>query len=189
MTSSSSAPGIAYLDGPRLRRPRLAAGTHAREARAELNRLDAFPVPDGDLPTLSPPAPADILGTFRLGAADGGAGVGVVLASGLLATFTNVEPLPALDAESGAEPAGRVPGENRVFPGRMKALASRIPDHGSSVRFGVVQMGAPEVVQPVSERLRRRRGPDVETLTAPATPVIATHLGTGARGVAGMVDD
>lgn len=37
--------------------------------------------------------------------------------------------------------------------------------------------------------LRAEYGDQVEVLTAPVTPVIATHLGTGAWGVAYLVED
>ncbi|HUE97486.1 MAG TPA: DAK2 domain-containing protein, partial [Longimicrobiaceae bacterium] len=42
---------IRYLDGPRLRRALLAACDYAQRERAELNRLNVFPVPDGDTGT------------------------------------------------------------------------------------------------------------------------------------------
>jgi len=41
----------------------------------------------------------------------------------------------------------------------------------------------------VSNALRARYGKHVEILTAPATPVISTHLGIGAWGVAYLVED
>ena len=42
---------IRYLDGPRLRRALLAACEYAQRQRAELNRINVFPVPDGDTGT------------------------------------------------------------------------------------------------------------------------------------------
>ena len=42
---------IAYVDGSRLRRALLAACTHARAQKADLNRINVFPVPDGDTGT------------------------------------------------------------------------------------------------------------------------------------------
>ncbi len=42
---------IAYVDGPRLKRALLAACAHARKFKAELNRINVFPVPDGDTGT------------------------------------------------------------------------------------------------------------------------------------------
>lgn len=47
----SRRPGIAYLDGPRLRQAILAACRQGREVKAELNRINVFPVPDGDTGT------------------------------------------------------------------------------------------------------------------------------------------
>ena len=42
---------IAYLDGPRLRRSLVAACEYTRQQRQELNRINVFPVPDGDTGT------------------------------------------------------------------------------------------------------------------------------------------
>ena len=42
---------ISYLDGPRLRRTLVAACDYAQSQRAELNRINVFPVPDGDTGT------------------------------------------------------------------------------------------------------------------------------------------
>ncbi len=42
---------IAYLDGSRLRRSLLAAADWVDAAREELNRINVFPVPDGDTGT------------------------------------------------------------------------------------------------------------------------------------------
>jgi DAK2 domain fusion protein YloV len=42
---------IRYVDGPRLRRALLAACDYAQRQRAELNRINVFPVPDGDTGT------------------------------------------------------------------------------------------------------------------------------------------
>jgi DegV family protein with EDD domain len=43
--------GISYVDGPRLRRALLAAADWVAAGRDELNRLNVFPVPDGDTGT------------------------------------------------------------------------------------------------------------------------------------------
>src|SRR5210317_1170423 len=42
---------ISYLDGPRLRRSLVAACEYAQRQRGELNRINVFPVPDGDTGT------------------------------------------------------------------------------------------------------------------------------------------
>ena len=51
MSAMSDRRGIAYVDGPRLRRAFLAACAHGRKGKAELNRINVFPVPDGDTGT------------------------------------------------------------------------------------------------------------------------------------------
>ena len=43
--------GISYLDGPRLRASLLAAADWVDAGREELNRINVFPVPDGDTGT------------------------------------------------------------------------------------------------------------------------------------------
>src|SRR5687768_9522397 len=42
---------IHYLDGPRLRRGLVAGCDYVQRSRAELNRINVFPVPDGDTGT------------------------------------------------------------------------------------------------------------------------------------------
>ena len=42
---------IGYIDGPRLRRALIAGCKWAQQQRAELNRINVFPVPDGDTGT------------------------------------------------------------------------------------------------------------------------------------------
>src|SRR6476646_1688118 len=43
--------GIAYVDGPRLTRSFLAAADWVAAGREEINRINVFPVPDGDTGT------------------------------------------------------------------------------------------------------------------------------------------
>ncbi|HTC23962.1 MAG TPA: DAK2 domain-containing protein, partial [Gemmatimonadales bacterium] len=43
--------GIAYVDGPRLTRSFLAAADWVAAGRDEINRINVFPVPDGDTGT------------------------------------------------------------------------------------------------------------------------------------------
>ena len=51
VSATSERSGIAYVDGPRLRRALLAACAHGQKSKAELNRINVFPVPDGDTGT------------------------------------------------------------------------------------------------------------------------------------------
>ncbi len=43
--------GIGYLDGPRLARSLYAASDWVAAGREEINRINVFPVPDGDTGT------------------------------------------------------------------------------------------------------------------------------------------
>ncbi len=107
----------------------------------------------------------------------------------VLGTMLNVKPVLALNGEGKVVPVAKAVGRKRAQTALLDALAARLPADVRRVRFGVVYVGADEVVAPVSGTLRSRYGYDVEILASPATPVLATHLGVGAWGVAYMVED
>ena len=100
-----------------------------------------------------------------------------------------IKPILQLSVTGKVEPVGKALGMDRAGDELMKLLRQRIPTGVEKVRFGVVHVGAPDVVGPATARLRAEYGDHVEILTAPVTPVIATHLGTGAWGVAYVVED
>lgn len=69
---------IAYVDGHRLRRSLLAAATYVASQRRELNRINVFPVPDGDTGTnlaLTLRSVADAVRPLRSGSVSEVAGV------------------------------------------------------------------------------------------------------------------
>jgi len=68
-------------------------------------------------------------------------------------------------------------------------VRKQVPTGTEKVRFGIVQVGVPEIVPEITADLRAEYGDHVEVLSAPATPVIATHTGIGAWGVAWFVED
>jgi len=109
-------------------------------------------------------------------------------ARALLGSMLNVKPILGLDLEGRVMPMGRAVGRKRAREALLDTVAGLIPA-GASVRFGIVYVGDDDVVEPVSEALRARYGQSVEILTAPATPVIATHIGLGAWGLAYLVED
>lgn len=102
----------------------------------------------------------------------------------LLGRVLDLKPILAVDAEGAVEPVAKVRGSANVRAAMIDAIADRVPRTSGRIRFGVVHVAAPEVVPPVERALRERWGADTELLVAPATPVIATHLGVGAWGVA-----
>ncbi len=106
----------------------------------------------------------------------------------LLGSLMQVKPILGLNAQGVVEPVGRAIGRKRVMQAMMDAVEARVPSAVERVRFGIVHVGCLDIVEPVRESLQARYG-RVEMLTAPATPVISTHLGTGAWGIAYMVED
>ncbi|RMH19160.1 MAG: DegV family protein [Gemmatimonadetes bacterium] len=106
----------------------------------------------------------------------------------LLGAVLNVKPILGLTAEGHVEPVGKAVGRRRVMAALLDAIRERVPADAGRVRFGVVHVACPDIVDTVAAELRSRFGRDVEILSAPATPVISTHLGPGAWGVAYMVE-
>jgi DegV family protein with EDD domain len=106
-----------------------------------------------------------------------------------LASTFGVKPLMWVPNNGQAtESAGAAIGRKRLIPAVMRALRKKLPAEVTKIRFGIAHVGYPEIVDPVSERLREEYG-DVEILSAPATPVIATHTGIGAWGLGFILED
>jgi len=120
------------------------------------------------------------LDTFDRLLASGRVGRGAAAIGSML----SVKPLLRLDETGQVVPVGKVIGRDRARVALLDELAGRVPPGSAQVRFGIVHVGRPEVVDEVTAGLRALYGPDVEILAAPATPVIATHIGLGAWGVA-----
>ncbi len=83
---------------------------------------------------------------------------------------------------------GRALGRRRAVSAVLEALRKEVSPRPERIRFGVVHVGRPEIVEPVREALRAEYG-DVEILSAPATPVLSTHTGYGTWAVAYLVED
>ena len=107
----------------------------------------------------------------------------------LLGRFLGLKPVLGLTLEGRVEAFGKGFGERGAHDELLKVLREHVPEGTRAVRFGVVHVGVPEVVEPITAELRATYGDDVEILSAPATPVISTHLGIGAWGIAYMVED
>jgi fatty acid kinase fatty acid binding subunit len=104
-----------------------------------------------------------------------------------LGSVLNIKPVLEVTTEGVIAPVANVVGRSRVVGELLSRVAEGVPD-GARVRFGVIHVGFPEIIDVIATRLRERYGEDVEIITAPATPVIATHLGIGAWGVGYMVE-
>lgn len=107
----------------------------------------------------------------------------------MIGSMLNVKPILELTHAGDVGTVGKAMGRSRAQTALLDAVAQRIPEGARKVRFGVVYVGDDHVVPQVSGALRARYGYDVEILASPVTPVIATHLGVGAWGLAYLVED
>lgn len=108
----------------------------------------------------------------------------------LLGSLLDIKPILALDTTGRVQPMAKVRGRASVLPRVMELLEKEVPPAaGRKVRFGIVHVACPDVVPPIADALRARYGDGVEILANSATPVIATHIGAGAWGLAWMVED
>jgi hypothetical protein len=123
--------------------------------------------------------------TFKRLVASGRFGSG----QAFLARLLGIKPVLEIDKRGRVTSAGKAIGVTRARSQLMKLVDERIPDGTERMRFGIFHVGMPEIVQPITDELRGRYGNRVEIFAAPATPVIATHLGIGAWGVAYLVED
>ena len=103
--------------------------------------------------------------------------------------FLGLKPIMGMTREGVVAPFGKAFGLRRARAELLRVLRRQIPASARKVRFGVVHVGMPEIVDEMTRALRSEYGQDVEVLSAPATPVIATHLGIGAWGIAYIVED
>ncbi len=116
--------------------------------------------------------------------ASGRVGRGKVMIAGLF----DIKPILALTPDGRVGPLANVRGSSNV-PGRMLDLLERqVPVGARALRFGIMHVGRPEIVEELSSALRRRWG-ERDIIDVPATPVIATHLGPGAWGIAWQLED
>ena len=123
--------------------------------------------------------------TFERLIASGRIGRGPALVGRLLA----IKPILGLAKDGAVVRYGQALGRTRAKAELLRILREQIPLEARKVRFGVVQVGMPEIVEEISQELRAEYGRDVEILSAPVTPVIATHVGVGTWAVAYLVED
>lgn len=148
-------------------------GWRADEIRQELNRIRRR---SGIVFTVS---------TFERLIASGRVGRG----KALLGRFLGIKPILGMTPDGAVAPFGKAFGDKRARPELLRVVRDQIPSGAEKVRFGIVQVGIPEIVPEISAALKAEYGHHVDVLSAPATPVIATHTGIGAWGVAWLVED
>ncbi|MEX2466286.1 MAG: DegV family protein [Gemmatimonadota bacterium] len=113
----------------------------------------------------------------------------VSLGKAFIGRLLGVKPILGVGPDGRVTIAGKARGTRRARRELLDILEHRVGKDARAVRFGVVHVGAPNIIPDVERRLRRAFGPGVEILSGLVTPVLATHLGIGAWGVAYMVED
>jgi hypothetical protein len=124
-----------------------------------------------------------VLDTFERALASGRVGRGRAWLGSLL----DIKPVLDVDSTGKLVPIERVRGRNAMLPKMMEVLEKKVPVGTGKVRFGVMHVACPEILDQVVPEIRKRYG-NVEVLTAPGTPIIATHAGEGAWGIAYLVE-
>ncbi len=107
----------------------------------------------------------------------------------LVGRMLDLRPILGLGPDGHVARFGRVRGGAKARSMLLGVVRSKIPVAARKLRFGIIHVGIANFADETAAELRATYGADVEVLTAPATPVIATHLGIGAWGVAYMVED
>jgi DegV family protein with EDD domain len=116
--------------------------------------------------------------------ASGRVGRGQVMIAGLL----DIRPILGLGDDGTVHPIAKVRGRAHVSARMLDTLRARIPADAQRLRFGIVHVGCEEKANAFADEIRKAFG-EYETIITPASPVLATHLGPGAWGVAYQVED
>ncbi|CAN5768341.1 DegV family protein [soil metagenome] len=111
--------------------------------------------------------------------ASGRVGRGQVMIAGLL----DIRPILELGQGGRIAPVAKVRGRAHVEDRVIAELRKRLPTGAQSLRFGIVHVGCPDTAARVAHRLHEEFG-ERDVIIAPASPVLATHLGPGAWGLA-----
>ncbi|HEX5872112.1 MAG TPA: DegV family protein, partial [Longimicrobium sp.] len=105
-----------------------------------------------------------------------------------LGSLLDIKPVLDIDEAGKLLPIDRVRGRKNALPKMLEILEKKVPRSAKKVRFGIMQVAAPEMLEPVTAEIRKRYG-NVDVMTAAGTPIIGTHAGEGAWGIAYLVED
>lgn len=105
-----------------------------------------------------------------------------------LGSLLDIKPILDLDVTGKLAPVDKVRGRKNVIPRMLQILEQRVPASVKQVRFGIVHVACPDVAAEASRGIRER-WPGSDVTIAPASPVISTHTGEGAWGIAYLIED
>jgi hypothetical protein len=105
-----------------------------------------------------------------------------------LAGMLDVKPILSFDRDGHVVPIERVRGRENVEARVLGQLEQRLTPRPKVIRFGVAHADAPEVARRIQASLVEKYRPR-DCFVAPATGVLATHVGPGAWGIFYQVED
>jgi fatty acid kinase/fatty acid kinase fatty acid binding subunit len=105
-----------------------------------------------------------------------------------LAGMLDVKPILSFDGEGHVVPIERVRGRENLEARVLSQLEQRLTPRPSMIRFGVAHADAPDVARRIQAALVERYHPR-DCFVAPATGVLATHVGPGAWGIFYQIED
>ena len=105
-----------------------------------------------------------------------------------LAGMLDVKPILSLDPDGHVVPIERVRGRENLEARVLRQLDQRLTPRPKMLRFGVAHADAPDVARRIQAALVEKYQPR-DCLVAPATGVLATHVGPGAWGIFYQVED
>ncbi len=107
---------------------------------------------------------------------------------GMIGGILDIKPIMRINQAGAIEPAGKGRGLAAARAALFEQIEAAVPSGATKLRFGVTHVGDPELAAELREELISRFG-QVEILVAPAAATVSTHTGTGAWGIAFMVED
>jgi hypothetical protein len=192
----NTAVGIAYVDGPRLRASLLAAADWIDAGKEELDRINVFPVPEGDTGTnfcstfravaeavrkLGPaPLPAVTKAMAQTCVFSAHGNSGMLLSQFLLGFRDTMGDKETASANDVARAIRR--GAERLH------LDRRLTPRPNSLSLGVVHAGAKETAASLQTALVARYTPRY-CIVEDVTSAIGVHVGPGAWGIFYQIED
>lgn len=108
----------------------------------------------------------------------------VSLPQAVLASWLKVKPILSIETEDGkVHPLERTRTKPKAMDKLLEIMEQRVKKDGGPLHIGVVHGDIPDEAERLKQRILERFKP-VEVLTNEITPVIGTHLGPGAIGMA-----
>ena len=209
----NTAVGIAYLDGPRLRASLLAAADWIDARKEELDRIYAFPVPDGDTGTnfcstfravaeavrkLGPsplPTVTKTIAQTCIFSAHGNSGMLALRAAELadggrawLGSLLDIKPMLQVSSDGSIEPIDRVRGQKALIPRVLKHLDGLLTPRPKLLRFGIAHAGAEDIAERLRTALVAKYTPR-SYFVDDVTSAVGVHVGLGAWGIFYQIED